>query len=158
MRWRGRSGSGNVDDRRGMSIGGLATGGGVIGVILYLIVSLMGGDPSQLPINPGTQAGQEQRASTAEEDTLVQFVSVVLAETEKTWADIFANEGIRYQPPVLVLYTDLVQSGCGRAGANTGPFYCPADQKLYIDLSFYQELRNRFGAPGDFAMAYVIAH
>lgn len=158
MRWRGRTGSGNVEDRRGMSIGGLATGGGVIGVILYLIVSLLGGDPSQLPIDPNIGQVSQSRNEEPGNDTLVQFVSVVLAETERAWSAILEKEGMQYQPPTLVLFTDLVQSGCGRASANTGPFYCPADRKLYIDLSFYQELRNRFGAPGDFAMAYVVAH
>lgn len=159
MRWRGRSGSGNVEDRRGMSVGGLATGGGVIGVILYLIVSFLGGDTSQIQIPQGSSQGSPLSAEEkAAEDTLAQFVSVVLAETERTWSSVLREQGISYEPPVMVLFTDVVQSGCGTAGANTGPFYCPADKKLYIDLSFYNELRNRFGAPGDFAMAYVVAH
>jgi predicted metalloprotease len=158
MRWRGRSQSGNVEDRRGMSVGGLATGGGVIGVIIYLLVSFLGGDPGQIPVNMGTQQQAQSPEQTAAEDTLAQFVSVVLAETENAWTGIFRQQGIEYQAPVLVLYRGQVVSGCGQAGSSTGPFYCPADGKLYIDLSFYELLRQRFGAPGDFAMAYVVAH
>ncbi|MBO1911267.1 zinc metallopeptidase, partial [Microvirga sp. 3-52] len=95
---------------------------------------------------------------TEEEKELVEFVSVVLADTEEVWSGLFAEEGLTYKEPKLVLYSDSVQSACGVAGSAVGPFYCPGDQKLYIDLSFYQELKNKFQAPGDFAMAYVIAH
>lgn len=159
MLWRGRSGSSNVEDRRGMSAGGIATGGGLVGLVVYLLYSFLGGDPSQLPDMNAMQSGKEMTAEqSASEDTMAQFVSVVLAETETIWGEVFAKNGMQYQPPKLVLFRDQVQSGCGNAGAESGPFYCPADQKLYIDLSFYEELKNRFNASGDFAMAYVIAH
>ncbi len=159
MLWRGRSGSSNVEDRRGMSAGGIATGGGVVGLVIYLLYSFLGGDPSQLPDMNAMQSGKElSTEQTAAEDTMAQFVSVVLAETETVWGNIFAEKGLQYVAPKLVLFRDQVQSGCGNAGAESGPFYCPADQKLYIDLSFYEELKNRFHASGDFAMAYVIAH
>ena len=159
MLWRGRSGSSNVEDRRGMSAGGIATGGGVVGLVIYLLYSFLGGDPSQLPDMNAMQSGKElSTEQTAAEDTMAQFVSVVLAETETVWRNIFAEKGLQYVAPKLVLFRDQVQSGCGNAGAESGPFYCPADQKLYIDLSFYEELKNRFHASGDFAMAYVIAH
>ncbi len=159
MLWRGRSGSSNVEDRRGMSAGGIATGGGLVGLVVYLLYSFLGGDPSQLPDMNAMQSGKEMTAEqSASEDTMAQFVSVVLAETETIWGEVFAKNGMQYQPPKLVLFRGQVQSGCGNAGAESGPFYCPADQKLYIDLSFYEELKNRFNASGDFAMAYVIAH
>ncbi|MBK8584246.1 MAG: zinc metallopeptidase [Bacteroidetes bacterium] len=159
MLWRGRSGSSNVEDRRGMSAGGIATGGGLVGLVVYLLYSFLGGDPSQLPDMNAMQSGKEMTAEqSASEDTMAQFVSVVLAETETIWGEVFAKNGMQYQAPKLVLFRDQVQSGCGNAGAESGPFYCPADQKLYIDLSFYEELKNRFNASGDFAMAYVIAH
>lgn len=159
MLWRGRSGSSNVEDRRGMSAGGIATGGGLVGLVVYLLYSFLGGDPSQLPDMNAMQSGKEMTAEqSASEDTMAQFVSVVLAETETIWGEVFAKNGMQYQPPKLVLFRNQVQSGCGNAGAESGPFYCPADQKLYIDLSFYEELKNRFNASGDFAMAYVIAH
>lgn len=159
MLWRGRSGSSNVEDRRGMSAGGIATGGGLVGLVVYLLYSFLGGDPSQLPDINSMQSNRQMTAEqTAAEDTMAQFVSVVLAETETIWEKVFADKGMQYQKPTLVLFHDQVQSGCGNAGAESGPFYCPADQKLYIDLSFYEELKNRFHASGDFAMAYVIAH
>ena len=159
MLWRGRSGSSNVDDRRGMSAGGIATGGGLVGLVVYLLYSFLGGDPSQLPNMNSMQSNQELTAEqSAAEDTMAQFVSVVLAETEVVWEKVFADKGMQYEKPSLVLFRGQVQSGCGNAGAESGPFYCPADQKLYIDLSFYEELKNRFNASGDFAMAYVIAH
>ncbi len=159
MLWRGRSGSSNVDDRRGMSAGGIATGGGLVGLVVYLLYSFLGGDPSQLPNLNSMQSNQELIAEqSAAEDTMAQFVSVVLAETEVVWEKVFADKGMQYEKPSLVLFRGQVQSGCGNAGAESGPFYCPADQKLYIDLSFYEELKNRFNASGDFAMAYVIAH
>ncbi|MFC0186778.1 neutral zinc metallopeptidase [Fictibacillus aquaticus] len=160
MKWRGRQGSRNVEDRRGMGGGGkLIAGGGVGGIIILLIVTLLGGNPTEI-LN---QMGPEQNNSgtyeeSAEEKELSQFVSVVLADTEKVWAEQFKKEGMTYKEPTLVLYTDSVQSACGTAGSSVGPFYCPGDQKLYIDLSFYDELQREFKAPGDFAMAYVIAH
>ncbi len=156
MRWRGRSGSSNVEDRRGM--GGMVAGGGLVGLVIYLVVAFLGGDPGQIPQFTQQQGQPLSQEEQAAEDTMAQFVSVVLAETEAAWSDIFQQNDIQYQKPTLVLFRDQVQSGCGAAGSSTGPFYCPADQKLYIDLSFYEELRNRFKASGDFAMAYVVAH
>jgi uncharacterized protein len=156
MKWRGRRGSSNVDDRRGMSGGPIAIGGGVIGVIIYIIYSLMGGDPNQLSMQ-GTQEPMTAEEKAAD-DTLAEFVSVVLAETEDVWTQVLAKEGLSYEKPTLVLFRNAVQSNCGNASAAAGPFYCPADQKVYIDLSFYHDLREKFQAAGDFPMAYVIAH
>jgi predicted metalloprotease len=157
MRWQGRRGSGNVEDRRGG--GGLAIGGGIGGVILLVLGLLFGGDPSEY-INVGTQTGVETGAGNdAEQDDRSKFVSVVLQDTEDVWNKLFAEQLKQdYQEPTLVLFSGSVQSGCGGADAATGPFYCPADQKVYIDLSFYDQLQSRFKAPGDFAMAYVVAH
>ena len=160
MLWQGRRESGNVEDRRGMSTGGgLAVGGGLIGAIFLVIKFLLGGgDPSQLP----QQIPQESRELTAEEkakdDERAHFVKVVLADTEDVWAEIFQKMGKPYEKPTLVLFRDATESGCGYASSAIGPFYCPGDEKLYIDLSFYQELQERFNAPGDFPMAYVVAH
>jgi predicted metalloprotease len=138
--------------------GPIAVGGGIVGVIVLLLnFFLGGGDTSQIPIPQGqsTPMTQEEKAA---EDTLAKFVRVVLAETEDVWNDYFSKLGADYQEPTLVFFSGGTQSGCGSASSATGPFYCPGDQKLYIDLSFYNELRDRFGAPGDFAMAYVVAH
>lgn len=163
MLWQGRRQSSNVDDRRGVSAGGLAVGGGVIGVIALVLNLLFGGgdiDVSQIPeLMPGQQSGSQMspEEKTAEENR-AEFVKVVLAETEDVWGSIFSKQGKTYPEPTLVLFRNIVQSGCGNASAASGPFYCPADQKLYIDLSFYEELQSRFQAPGDFAMAYVISH
>ncbi len=163
MKWQGRRQSSNVEDRRGsggFGMGGKGFLGGGIGIIVLIIYMLLGGDPgqiidqSQLTDQGNGTAYQE----TAEEKQLAEFVSVVLADTEYVWTEIFNSENLDYQEPVLVLYSGYVQSACGTAGASTGPFYCPGDNKLYIDLSFYQELQTTFHAPGDFAMAYVIAH
>jgi predicted metalloprotease len=154
MRWRGRKGSFNVNDRRGA--GGIAAGGGIIGVIILIVYSLLGGDPSQLQNGQSDQPLTQEQAGA--QDTLAQFVSVVLAETETTWHRIFEEHGSTYQEPKMVLFRGQTQSGCGFASAASGPFYCPADNMVYIDLSFYSELRERFGATGDFAMAYVVAH
>jgi predicted metalloprotease len=156
MLWRGREGSSNVEDRRGVSGGGLAVGGGIGGLVIYLLYMFLGGDPSQSPgVMPGQQNSRHLNAEEkAEQDTLAQFVSVVLHDTEDVWGDLVSG----YQKPKLVLFSDAVQSGCGNASAAVGPFYCPSDQKVYIDLSFFADLRQRFGAPGDFAMAYVVAH
>ena len=158
MQWRGRSESGNVEDRRGMGAGGMAVGGGVIGVIVLLFNLLSGGsvDTSQLPGGGGQPLSAEAQAR---HDTLAKFSKVVLRETELVWQQILPQQaGENYQDPTLVLFTDQVQSGCGGASSASGPFYCPGDNKLYIDLSFFDELGQRFGAAGDFAMAYVIAH
>jgi uncharacterized protein len=155
MRWLGRQGSGNVEDRRGM--GGLAVGGGIGGVIVLILGLLMGQNPLDYINNSNPKAYQDENANTAA-DEKAQFVSVVLKDTEDVWNKIFTEQGGQYQNPVLVLFSGQDQSGCGYASAATGPFYCPLDSKVYIDLSFYDQLQERFGAPGDFAMAYVIAH
>jgi uncharacterized protein len=160
MRWKGRSGSSNIEDRRGTRLAGPAVGG-VGTLVLALLAIYMGVDPSVLLApEPGSGAGDrsgpyEESASEAE---LRGLVSVVLADTEQAWGEIFAARGARYEEPRLVLFADVVRSACGTAQAAVGPFYCPADRKVYVDLSFYEELQHRFGAPGDFAQAYVIAH
>ena len=155
MKWQGRRGSSNVEDRRGMG-GKAVIGGGIggVGLIFVLIYTLLGGDPSQLLGTVSNEPYQE----TEQDQELAQFVSVVLADTEDVWTEVFEEEGMVYEEPVLVLFSASVESACGTATAAVGPFYCPGDQKLYIDLSFYQELQNQFQAPGDFAMAYVVAH
>lgn len=157
MRWRGRRESSNVEDRRGISSKGLI-GGGIGGIAIALVVLLLGGDPTALLQNIQTDQTTSNYTESAEDKELAQFVSVVLAETEDVWHKIFSDAGYNYREPTLVLFNGRVQSACGMAGAASGPFYCPGDEKLYIDLSFYNELKNRFKAPGDFAMAYVIAH
>jgi len=155
MRWRGRSGSGNVRDIRGKTLGvGLGAGS----IIVALIVYLLGGDPEILN-QIDTGAPQEEYVGTPEEEEAAQFVSVVLKDTEDVWDELLPHQLQKnYKHPQLVLFTRAVQSACGQAGSATGPFYCPPDQSVYIDLSFYSDLKNKFGAPGDFAMAYVIAH
>lgn len=166
MRWQGRRKSSNVDDRRGRSAGGGGGGGfggkaigGGFGLILVIIIALLGGDPGALlGNNQITNQEPVPYESSVEEQELADFVSVVLADTEDIWANVFKDYGYDYKEPVLVLFTGSVQSACGVAGSSTGPFYCPGDNKLYIDLSFYDELRDQFKAPGDFAMAYVVAH
>jgi len=165
MRWQGRRESENVEDRRGMSTGGqVAMGGGILGVIILVLQLFMNnGDTSNLQM-PDLQQTTPSAGSTlspeevAEDNARASFVKVVLADTEEVWTKLFARSGAQYQAPVLVLFRDAVESACGRASSSSGPFYCPADNKLYIDLSFYQELQTRFRAPGDFAMAYVVAH
>lgn len=166
MRWRGERESGNVEDRRGLSGGGrVAVGGGCGTLIIIIIAILLGADPQQLlrqlPQEQPQQSqpsGQGSQPGNTQEDDLKKFVAVVLAKTEDVWTEIFQQNGRQYREPTLVLFTDRVQSACGMGTAATGPFYCPGDQKVYIDLSFYEELRRRFKAPGDFAQAYVIAH
>ncbi len=159
MRWQGRRESSNVEDRRGMSPKGIV-GGGIGTIAIVLIVMLLGGDPASILQNIDT-SDQTTNSNYAESDVekeLAQFVSVVLAETENVWHGIFKEKGSNYREPKLVLFTGQVQSACGVAGSSVGPFYCPGDEKLYIDLGFFDELQKRFKAPGDFAMAYVIAH
>ena len=162
MRWREGRQSENVEDRRGMSRGGMAIGGGLGGIVILVIALLLGADPRQLleqmPTGEQAPATQSSRPTNAEEEELRRFVGAVLADTEDVWIDTFRQLGRQYREPTLVLFTDQVQSACGVAGAAVGPFYCPGDEKLYIDLSFYRELKTRFRAPGDFAQAYVIAH
>ncbi|MFM9330140.1 neutral zinc metallopeptidase [Paenibacillus mesotrionivorans] len=158
MKWSGRRGSANVEDRRGMG-GGTLVGGGVGGILILLLVTLLGGNPADILGNmTGSSSQQSAYQGTAQEEELAQFVSVVLADTEEVWEELFREKGIQYKDPVLVLYSGSVSSACGRATSAVGPFYCPGDQKLYIDLSFYEELQRTFKAPGDFAMAYVVAH
>ncbi|HCY76706.1 MAG TPA: metalloprotease [Ignavibacteriales bacterium] len=161
MRWKGRRESSNVEDRRGMSSGGKGLVGGGIGTIaIVIVVLLLGGDPTSIIQNVqiDDKTTNSNYTETAQDKELAQFVGVVLAETENVWHEIFKEEGSTYREPKLVLFSGSVQSACGTAGASTGPFYCPGDEKLYIDLSFFEELQKRFKAPGDFAMAYVIAH
>ncbi|MDQ0246982.1 putative metalloprotease [Bacillus fengqiuensis] len=159
MKWKGRKTSANVEDRRGMG-GKTLVGGGIGGIIILLIVTLLGGNPGDL-LNNMADTGSDNAVpyeETEQEKELAEFVSVVLADTEEVWTEAFKEKGLVYEEPTLVLYTDSVQSACGTAGSSVGPFYCPGDHKLYIDLSFYDELQRKFQAPGDFAMAYVIAH
>lgn len=157
MRWQGRRQSSNVEDRRGISPKGMV-GGGVGTIVILLVVLLLGGDPTSMLQNVDVGSQSSDYTESAEDKELAQFVSVVLAETEDVWSEIFRESGENYREPKLVLFNGKVESACGIAGSATGPFYCPADEKLYIDLSFYSELQNRFKAPGDFAMAYVVAH
>jgi len=161
MKWRGRRQSTNVEDRRGMRPGGKTTlgcGGLVIVIVLALVFDQ---NPLQLLESVNQSAPQTTGSPytpSAEEEELAGFVRVVLADTEEVWRSVFSEQGANYREPTLVLFSGGVQSACGTASSATGPFYCPADEKLYIDLTFYDDLRNRFGAPGDFAMAYVVAH
>ncbi|AQG80279.1 neutral zinc metallopeptidase [Spirosoma montaniterrae] len=163
MRWLGGRESGNVEDRRGSGGGGgLLVGGGIGTIVIAIIVTLLGGDPSDLlnssqqqtqsPTMPGARTGPQP------DDAAASFTRKVLASTEDAWTQILAKEGMQYRPPTLVFFRGQTRSGCGAASAASGPFYCPGDKKLYIDLSFYDDLARRFQAPGDFAMAYVIAH
>lgn len=158
MLWQGRRESSNVDDRRGVSGGQVAVGGGILGVIALVINFLMGGDPSQLPQQLPNQNAPVSAEEQAADDQRAKFVKVVLAETENVWNTLFTKMGKDYPEPTLVLFRDATTSGCGQASSATGPFYCPGDQQVYIDLAFYQDLQTRFQAPGDFAMAYVVAH
>jgi predicted metalloprotease len=160
MRWRGERESTNIEDRRGIG-GKVAIGGGLGTIVVIIIALLFGADPQQLleqlPSNDPQQV-QTARPRSAEEEELKQFTGVVLAKSEDVWNQIFQQNGQRYREPTLVLFTDQVQSACGMAGTAVGPFYCPGDEKVYIDLAFYETLRQRFNAPGDFAQAYVVAH
>ena len=161
MLWKGQRQSDNVEDRRGMSGGGMAIGGGLGGIVLLVIALLLGADPRQLLEQRGVDPSSgttTSRPTNPQEDELKQFSATVLASTEDVWTDIFRQQGRTYTKPTLVLFTEAVRSACGEAGAAVGPFYCPGDQKLYLDLSFFNELQTRFRAPGDFAQAYVIAH
>jgi len=164
MLWKGRRESTNVEDRRGVSRGGMAVGGGVGTIVLIAVALLFGADPRELLEQTQTGAPQQgvqtgaQRGVNPQEDELKKFTSVVLAETEDVWQQLFQQAGKRYREPKLTLFTGQVRSACGAAGASTGPFYCSGDEKLYIDLSFYRDLKSRLGAPGDFAQAYVVAH
>jgi len=161
MKWLGGRESSNVEDRRGISGGHVAAGGGIVGLIIYLIYTFVGGSgpAPQMPELPGqAQSTQQSPEQKAADDQQAKFVKVVLADTEDVWAKLFADQGKTYEYPTLVLFRDQVESACGLANSAVGPFYCPGDQKLYLDLAFCQELQDRFKAPGDFAVAYVIAH
>ncbi len=177
MRWKDGRRSSNVEDRRGMSTGRVVGSSMVfrllpmlirskigrwvlvLGVVIFFGAKMLGFD--LMPLLTGGQTGPgtiQTQSFSAEEQELADFVSVVLADTEETWESVFHSLGRDYEHPGLVLFTDRVQSACGSAHSAMGPFYCPGDRKVYIDLSFYHDLKNRHGAPGDFAQAYVIAH
>jgi predicted metalloprotease len=160
MRWQQGRRSSNVENRRGRKV---AAGGGGVLLVIGLVVALMGGNPTPF-ISEGLERTIQSRQISKtnlppeEEKQLVDFVSVVLGSTEDVWTSEYAKQGASYNPPKLVLFNDVVNSACGRAGSSTGPFYCGRDQNIYIDLAFYQDLKSKLNAPGDFAQAYVIAH
>jgi len=162
MRWSDGRRSDNVEDRRGATGARKLVGGGIGTVILVLVAMYFGIDPSLILQQRGSSltapTETRQAGKPPANDELAQFVSVVLADTEDTWHELFRKNGKTYQEPKLVLFTGAVESACGNAQASMGPFYCPMDQKVYIDLGFYRDLKERFHAPGDFAQAYVIAH
>jgi uncharacterized protein len=159
MKWIGRRESGNVEDRRGGGGGRIAAGGGIGALVLAAIVYLLGGDPSQVLPTDNTVPQEQSPAAAREDDQLAKYLRVVLADTEDVWDSLFTANGKQYQTPTLVMFSGRDQSGCGVADAGMGPFYCPEDSKVYIDLSFVQELQTRFGAQqGDFPIAYVLAH
>ena len=162
MRWEGRRQSGNIEDRRGMRVtrGGLV-GGGLGTLAIALIVMFLGGDPTavlQQAGEPQTQATNEPYVETPEEETRREFVATMLAATEDLWSRQFGELGGQYQAPRLVLFREAVESGCGIAGSGVGPFYCPPDEGVYLDLTFFDEMATRLQAGGDFAYAYVVAH
>jgi predicted metalloprotease len=161
MRWQGGRRSSNIEDRRGMPIGKGLVGGGLGTIVLVLVALFFGVDPGVI-VNTGTDVpvgtNSEYVPSTPEEEAAKDFVSAVVGYTEDTWSNIFQRSGATYRPPTLVLYTGAVESACGVGQAAMGPFYCPGDERIYLDMSFFAELRDRFQAPGDFAQAYVIAH
>ena len=163
MKWQGGRRGGNIEDRRGMSGGQKLTLGGIGGVIVLLISYFMGGDPGELLNQMGGQQAtvneQGEYQSTPEEDKLMHFADVVLASTDDVWSNIFQQNGKSYPKPALVVYTQGTETGgCGMGQSAFGPFYCPGDQKVYLDLSFNRELAQKYGAKGEFALAYVIAH
>lgn len=166
MKWQGRRQSDNVEDRRGMSTGGkVVAGGGILGIIIVLL-NLFGGENAQMLTPVLEQMNQQQsttqaesRALTEEEKELGKFVNAVFVDNEDIWQKIFDENNMKYRQPKIVLFTDAVETACGSATAASGPFYCPGDEKVYMDMAFFQELQTRFGAKGgDFAIAYVIAH
>lgn len=163
MRWRGGRRSTNIEDRRGRRATPRILGGGIGTIVLVLVAMYFGVDPTPLleGMQSGGQASSEGSRPTAEDlrnDPLADMVSVVVADTEDVWTEIFAAEGLRYEAPTLVMFSGTTRSACGLGQAAMGPFYCPTDKNAYIDLSFYDQMRTRFQAPGDFAQAYVIAH
>lgn len=164
MKWIGRRQSDNMEDRRGLSGGKVALGGGAIGIII-LLINLFGGQNAQqlTPILEQLQQGQQTEQTTQElspaDKEMGEFVSTVLADTEDVWKKIFEENGLTYEEPKMVLFRNNVETACGSATSASGPFYCPGDRKVYMDLAFFEELKTRFGAQGgDFAIAYVIAH
>lgn len=163
MRWKDARRSKNIEDRRGVRFSRKTKGGGIGIIIIALIGMYFGIDPSIIlqqgaNLSSGPSMQQTEYQPTAAENELADFVSVVLADTEDTWSKIFKSSNRIYEKPKLVLFSGVVNSACGMAQAAMGPFYCPADKKVYIDLSFYHDLKTKMGAPGDFAQAYVIAH
>ncbi len=162
MRWQGRRQSGNVEDRRGIGGKQIAVGGGIGGLVVVVLLLLLGGNPDEViqslqTDGPGSPAATGRPLSETDRE-MGDFVSVVLADTEDVWQNVFRQTGREYRQPRLVLFTDQVESACGYAGAASGPFYCPGDEKVYLDLAFFDEMQRKLGAPGDFALAYVIAH
>lgn len=161
MKWEFGRRSSNVEDRRGMPVGPAVVGGGIGTILLAIVVTLLGGDPSailnQAPPTTSNRPTTQAPAPPAN-DQMAKFVSVVLADTEDTWSTLFRQMGATYRAPKLVLFSGATQSACGYAKSAMGPFYCPLDQKVYIDLAFYKDLKYKHNAPGDFAQAYVIAH
>jgi len=163
MRWENGRRSDNIEDRRGMRVNGRGLAGGGIGAIILVLVAMyFGVDPSVVLNQTGSLAPPQEThqpaPSSPEEDKVKDFVSVVLADTEDVWGALFKASGKPYPPPTLVLYSGAVQSACGFAEAAMGPFYCPGDHKLYLDMRFFNDLAKRHDAPGDFAQAYVVAH
>ena len=162
MRWQGRRQSDNVEDRRGISGRGLAVGGGLGGIVLVVLYFLLGGNPSDITqsvqVGDQTSSGTAGATLSAHDKEMGQFVSSVLASIEDVWRARFQEMGKTYVEPKLVLFSGQIDSACGYAGASSGPFYCPGDSKVYIDLSFFEDMQRQLGAPGDFATAYVIAH
>jgi len=158
MQWTGGRRSTNIEDRRGMRVGPMAIGGGLGTLVIVLLGLLFGIDPSAFLNTTSTETEAPSGTTAGINDETRDFVSAVVGYTEDSWADIFRAGGRSYRAPNVVLYTGAVESACGFGQAAMGPFYCPGDEKVYLDLSFFQELRDRFHAPGDFAQAYVIAH
>ena len=164
MRWKDERRSDNVEDRRGMSPGGIAIGGGIGTLILVLIAAFLGADPRQVlnALQQNQQAAPNQAGTPVNADPAEErpqdFVRAILGNTEDIWTDLFQQMGKQYQDPHLVLFRNRAESACGLASASVGPFYCPEDQKVYIDLAFYKDLKDKFKAPGEFAEAYVVAH
>ena len=168
MRWEGREESTNIEDRRGMRVpGGRGAGFGCVGLLVVMVIAMLtGADPRQLlsllgvveQLTPQAQQQQVPQGAPPADDPQAKFVGVVLKDTENAWQQVFERSGKRYQDPTLVLFDGRVASACGMASAAVGPFYCPADGKVYLDMAFFRELSQRFGAPGDFAQAYVVAH
>lgn len=160
MRWRGRRQSTNVEDRRNVA-GPVAMGGGIGVMLIAIVIALLGGNPRALlqQANRGAPAQQAGGGELSAAETQAgEFVKTIFADTEDVWSDLFRRAGQDYRQPTLVLFKDQVQSGCGMASSGTGPFYCPADEKVYLDTSFFDQLAKQLGAPGDFAQAYVVAH